>query len=463
MASFVLTTSDSAVANDTGSHQASLVRIAGNWGLFPGSETYPGSGQYPGQMSPDAAIAPDTLASHSHVSRTVADTAAFEDANTKRTVTYPRAGADNAQSLDGASRSLLHFIRTAGDLSTSVDSAIKRQTFSRSILDAILAADVNRRVVHSPRFLFDPSTASDAVLIRQALHRAGVDASVMTDLATRSVTYPRFAKDILLWHDSIARKLTLVRAPADSALVLDSATRHLHLPVSILDTAVAADSTSQILSLLIHKHESALAVDVARAINALPRTTGDALANSDANTHTFSQPLHGFDTALAMDSLVFIIIRSMGQLIWVAGIDSLLSPYTNPTLTTSADIPVPTTLVTGEDHQILANNLTEDIAMVLGTTDMLIPLYPSSALYPFSLLYPGLIYNENVKITTVVQDDLTDIAQLLFESGGSEVINNLKTFEGKIFPRGDDPDVFSYQLTANPITVNVPRQSTVPQ
>jgi hypothetical protein len=39
-------------------------------------------------------------------------------------------------------------------------------------------------------------------------------------------------------------------------------------------------------------------------------------------------------------------------------------------------------------------------------------------------------------------------------------INLLRIFEGRMFPRTEGPDVFSFQLTAYPLSVNKPRQTT---
>lgn len=50
---------------------------------------------------------------------------------------------------------------------------------------------------------------------------------------------------------------------------------------------------------------------------------------------------------------------------------------------------------------------------------------------------------------------------LKFVSGGSEVINLLKVWEGKIFPYKTKPDVFSYQLTTKPISITPDPQETI--
>jgi hypothetical protein len=60
----------------------------------------------------------------------------------------------------------------------------------------------------------------------------------------------------------------------------------------------------------------------------------------------------------------------------------------------------------------------------------------------------------------------TDAGNVLQQYTGKpleeEPINELKVFEGRLFPRSgkDESDVFSYQLTSYPISVNTPHQTT---
>lgn len=376
----------------------------------------------------DNAKAVDTAVSVSAHSRSVSDNAIIVDSNTGRSVTYARASADSAIATDAAVRALLHFIRSAADNSVTVDTNHRGQNFTRSTKDAIVTIDAASRLLAFTRLIADTSTATDATLVRKALHKTTADVVASVDSINRTTSHHRSASDISAETDTARRILGLFKHMADTALSVEAATRNIHFGGRTgHDNAAISDSVARIAHLHVTTGDSAHLADEARHRTFTARSAVDEATLVEAATYKRTFPRSGFDNAVTTDRVVAFLVRNMGRLVWVLGTDTLLSPFTNAQLVTNGNAFVPTTLITGQERQIIENNLKESGA-TFGQTEIASVNLPEP--------------------------------QLILNPGGAKVLNELQVYEGTLQSRGDEPDVFSYQLTSFPDSVNKPRQMT---
>lgn len=387
---------DSAVTTESLSRTLNFPRM-GRETLLPSPGVYPGV--YPG-YTVDSSYTADFPVPHS----------TFQPLNV----------GDVAESLE-SSFSFIHASRSISDSSLGADASNRIVSGVRLIAEEIDAIDGNERIVQFSRTTFDISNTSDNVFYNLLIPRSSSDTSSSTDSVSYKSKRARIASDASEDADMGSRYISLKRATGNDPLDPGNTVYpgNLFPGNQTIDMAETIDHDSRTLSLFKNTLNNAIAVDSdLRDILHFSRTSNDASHQVDITTRGNQNFVR---SAADIESTTDATSR---------GVISFHRILTDTSLTSDANIIIRTLFRRGNDTAVFITS-------------------PSLSRVSYNMGY--LIW-------------ATDAGNLLQPYSSrmlkKEPINELRIFEGKVLPRTNEPDVFSYQLTSYPLSVNKPRQQT---
>lgn len=316
---------------------------------------------------------------------------------------------------------------TLPESSTTVDSNSAHKVYTRAVGEIAKQVDVGIATTPRVRSAGDSSTNADVAASRSIFHFnvTGSDNAIANTSLSRLVKGSRSVADIIVSRDTIGRRDNLVRAIVDQSVAVDLNKLNIALHKTASDASVSADSSKPLSSRARRSQDVSELHDLsARGPSHLVKSATEASVLLDSNVRRLSLPVLISESAKASDSGLRIVnlFASMSDRALALDVGHVL----NKLRTSAAD----TITIADSAKGIYTRPL-------FGTETALM-------------------------VDTIVDTTTRSMGSIIWvEKNGEfvEVINNLQVYEGKIFPYPEG-DVFSYQLTKYPISVNQPRLTT---
>jgi hypothetical protein len=272
----------------------------------------------------------------------------------------------------------------------------------RSTGDSIASIDAGIRVVTFGRSIADSAVAVESSHQSIHLSKSATDTGQAADSNVRITSRSRVTADRAILLDSVTRGgLTAARSSPDHANAEDVTTRSLSFSRVASSDSVSETEIINRVGLLIESTDPAIALDTIHRTSSTTRAGTETTTTSDSNAHTLTRGRITSDASRTTDTIAeATVIYCMGQLIWVVG--EINSLQNHPQFTKVEYLP------------------SEPINNLRVFEGRLFPRYNKGGVFPSLISYPS----------------------------------------STLYPSGGEPDVFSFQLTSYPWSVNKPRQTT---